>query len=116
MYILNNKKFKEMPYIFLLDIYDYLDLSKRKPYVLNYSYNTCIYKNTTLYDILRQSDSDTTLYNFYKNIIYNRNIYIMTYIYKKFNMFYNNKNNIQNDRYHIVGECLINYLENNIII
>lgn len=122
MYILNNKNYKEMPYIFLLDIYDYLDISNNKIYILYNEYNTSIYKITSLYNILKTS-TDVVLHNYYKNNIMNRNIYILTYIYKKFNMFENNINTNQNDddisidiknKYHIIGHCLINYLENNI--
>jgi hypothetical protein len=122
MYILNNKNYKkDMPYIFLLDIYDGLDICKNKPYIYINNYNTSIYKITSLYNILKTSN-DIILHNFYKNNILNRKKYILTYIYKKFNMFdsHNEENyedDINNDikeRYHIIGKCIINYLENNI--
>lgn len=102
----------EIPYIFLLDIYN--------NYNINYGVNKLllvkrdnfyIYKNTNLYKILINMQLPTELYYFNKNIIQYKIYYSILSIYKKFNMFKND--NYNRDSYNI-GDILIEYIKNNI--
>lgn len=101
--LLNSK----VPYIFLKYIYENYDLNfgKNKIYLIkSNNYNTFIYKNISLYDIIYISDNINIKY------FYNRIELIILCIYKKFGLFKNES--IVN--YNNVGNIITEYISNNI--
>lgn len=108
----NNVKLKNIPYIFILNIYDIYNINffQKNLFIVDIKNNAFIYKNSSYYELIKKNNNDN-IYNFNKNIIKKKIIYILMCIYKKFNMF--NKNINLNNNYQ-KGMCLIEYYKDNL--
>lgn len=103
-----------IPYVFLLDIYQLhnINYSISKPMLIEYNSNF-IYKKTSIYNVFNTIyDSKELLFIFKKqnfdDVIFNK----ILAIYERFDMFSNNK--IKTNSLNIVGELLIHYVKTNI--
>ena len=114
LFIIKKYNFKNIPYIFLKNVYELynIDIVEYKQYIINTSYSTCIYKNTSIYELLRNYKIKDNIYYFYNNIIKKKIIYILMCIYKKFKL-YKNITDYDANNYN-KGIILIEYFKNNI--
>lgn len=113
IYLFNNNYFINIPYNFLLDVFDNynnINIFKYKPYVISSINNLLIYKNISIYNEF--SKKNNILYQFHVNYINKNLLYKILYIYNKFGMFKNKKNDGSRD--YIIGDCIINYIQYNL--
>lgn len=99
-----------IPYMFLCDMFFLRKIDFKCKYRI-ISHNCHIfYHKTTLYDILQSHEHMNNVYYFHRNVLKKRILDIFVLLYKRFGLF---KNDIYYNDYHVVGEIIISYLENN---
>jgi len=105
--LLNHKI--NIPYIFLQDIYKYVDIDFGKP-IMTLCHNS-IMKNKSIYNLLTERTIQDNFYFFHKNVLKKRMIYIILSIYKRFGLFKDQWTDVYSYR---TGIIIMNYLQNNI--
>lgn len=99
-----------IPYMFLCDMFFLRKIDFKCKYRIISQNDHILYHKTTLYDILQSHKHRNNVYYFHKNVLKKRILDIFVLLYKRFGLF---ENDISSNYYHVVGEIIISYLENN---